>query len=120
MDDLRKTIQKLENCLSAMVSMLEIASINGSMQSSLTQPTSKLPIQCERPLPGHQFCLILIVWSSELPKRVGFRAAADAMRILFDMLNIDTKVPSHDAIEQWTLRLGVASMKNPFKDGRRE
>ena len=119
LDDLRKTIQKLENCLSDMASELENARINGAMQSSLTQTTSELPIQRERPLSGHQFCLTSIALSIELAKRVGFRAAADAMQILFDMLNIDMKVPSHDAIEQWTLRLGVASMKNPFKEGQR-
>lgn len=61
----------------------------------------------------------MIATSIELAKRVGFRAAADALKILFDMLKIDLKIPSHDAIEQWTLRLGVASLKNTFDKGQR-
>ncbi|MEP0347222.1 hypothetical protein [Rhodopirellula bahusiensis] len=47
-------------------------------------------------------------------KRVGFRAAADVLQLVLDMLGTDLKVPSHDAIEQWTLRLGVASLKDTF------
>ena len=77
------------------------------------------PIAKSRPLPGHQYCVELIAHSIELAKRVGFRAAADAMSIIFKLLGLDLKVPSHDAIEQWTLRLGVASLKNTFtKDDR--
>jgi len=55
----------------------------------------------------------------ELGKRVGFRAAADAMKIVFDMLGIELSVPSHDAIEQWTLRLGVALSKDNLKKEER-
>jgi hypothetical protein len=57
----------------------------------------------------------MIAGAIELGKRVGFRAAADAMQIVFDMLKIEVTVPSHDAIEQWTLRLGVASLNETFR-----
>ena len=71
-----------------MVSKLENARINGEMQSSLTQTNSELPIQRERPLQGHHLCLSSIALPIELAQRVGFRVTADAMQILFDMLNI--------------------------------
>ena len=29
--------------------------------------------------------------------------------------HMETKVPSHDAIEQWTLRLGVGLLKDTFR-----
>lgn len=70
-------------------------------------------------MPGFQFSLTIIAMAIELGKRVGFRAAADAMQIVFDNLKLDMKVPSHDAIEQWTLRLGVASLSDTFKKGER-
>jgi len=51
-------------------------------------------------MPSFQFNLTTIAAAIELGKRVGFRAAADAMKIVFDMLGIEMDVPSHDAIEQ--------------------
>ena len=51
-------------------------------------------------MPGFLFNLTTIAAAIELGKRFGFRAAADAMKIFFDMLGIEMKVPSHDAIEQ--------------------
>lgn len=90
-----------------------------AQHASIGQPAQTLRIQSERPMPGFQFNLTMIATSIELAKRVGFRAAADALKILFGMLKIDLKIPSHDAIEQWTLRLGVASLKNTFDQGQR-
>ena len=84
------------------------------MQSS-AEPSHDVPLfQRERPLPGHQFGLVLIAVSIQLAKRVGFRATTDVLRIVFEMLEIEMGIPSHDAIEQWTLRLGVASLKGTF------
>ncbi len=70
-------------------------------------------------MPGFQFTLRLIVMAIELGKRVGFRGAAEAMQIIFAGLDMDMKVPSHDAIEQWTLRLGVGLLKDTFVQGQR-
>lgn len=118
-DNLRQTSLELEKRLSDITSQLEHATAEVARQLSIERPSCELSIQRERPLPGHQFCLTSIALSIELGKRVGFRAAADALQTMFDMLHIDMKVPAHDAIEQWTLRLGVASLKNPFKVGER-
>jgi hypothetical protein len=76
-------------------------------------------IEQEKPMPGFQFTLRLIVMAIELAKRVGFRGAAEAMQIMFAGLGMTTKVPSHDAIEQWTLRLGVGLLKDTFLPGQR-
>ena len=66
--------------------------------------------QRDRPLPGHQFGVRLTAMSIELAKRVGFRATEFVLQTVFDTLGLTLKVPSHDAIEQWTLRLGVAEL----------
>ena len=55
-------------------------------------------------MPGLQFNLTTIATAIELGKRVGFRAAADAMQIVFDMLEIDMRVPSHDAYRAGSIR----------------
>jgi hypothetical protein len=73
--------------------------------------------QDERPMPGHQYGVRLIALCIELAKRVGFHAAEFVIDSVFNALGIEMKVPSHDAIEQWTLRLGVAELNNDaFKD----
>lgn len=76
-------------------------------------------LQSDRPLPGHQFGVKLIAASIELAKRIGFRATEFVWSFLFELLGIDLKVPSHDAIEQWTLRLGVAQLQDTFTRDQR-
>ena len=73
----------------------------------------------ERPMPGHQFGVHLIALCIELAKRIGFRKTQFAIEKVFRALDIDLKVPSHDAIEQWTLRLGVAELNDTFSQDQR-
>lgn len=90
-----------------------------AMRSAIEPSGSPPRIELERPMPGFQFTLRLIAMAIELGKRVGFRGAAEAMQIMFAGLEMDMKVPSHDAIEQWTLRLGVGLLKDTFVPGQR-
>lgn len=112
---LQRQFLELKKQLSDTTRELELANAELTFRSAIEQPDSAPLIHQERPMPGFQFNLTMIAGAIELGKRVGFRAAADAMQIVFDMLKIDMKVPSHDAIEQWTLRLGVASLNDTFK-----
>ena len=112
---LQRQFLELKKQLSDTTRELELANAELTFRSAIEQPDSAPLIHQERPMPGFQFNLTMIAGAIELGKRVGFRAAADAMQIVFDMLEIDMKVPSHDAIEQWTLRLGVASLNDTFK-----
>jgi hypothetical protein len=117
--DLQRRVRELEKRLSDTTSQLRNAHAELLQRASTERPMISHPIQCEKPLPGHQFGVTLIAAAIELAKRVGFRAASDALEILFGLLKIDQKVPSHDAIEQWTLRLGGASLKETFTKGDR-
>jgi len=65
----------------------------------------------DRPLPGHPFGVRLIALYIELAKQVGFRAAAFVVKLMLEFWGVDQKVPSHDAIAQWTMRLGVAARR---------
>lgn len=111
---LRERNKELEKRLNDTTSQLEIARAELLHRTVTQSPTISHPIERERPLPGHQYGVSLIATAIELAKRVGFRAAADVLALLFAFLKIDLKVPSHDVIEQWTLRLGVASLQETF------
>lgn len=109
----RNCVQQLKQRLADSTAQLELAQAELA-QTILNHETAPQPFGNERPLPGHQFCVSLIVMAIALGKRVGFRAAADVLQIMFDSLKIPLAVPSHDAIEQWSLRLGVANLRQPF------
>ena len=115
LDRMQQQFLEVKKRLNATVRGLEIANAELALRSTIEQPTSNLAVLQERAMPGFQFNLTTIATAIELGKRVGFRAASDAMKIVFDMLGIEIKVPSHDAIEQWTLRLGVALSKDTFR-----
>jgi hypothetical protein len=46
-----------------------------------------------------------------------FRPAQTAVRMIFDWLGIDVKVPSFDSIRVWACRVGIAQLKRPVRDG---
>ena len=88
-------------------------------EQSDERPSAVPALERDRPLPGHQFGVQLIALCIELAKQIGFRGTERTLKKLFEMLGLDMKVPSHDAIEQWTLRLGVGELKDTFtKDDR--
>ena len=111
LDETQLQLRELKNRLRQNICERDHAAAEADLRSLIEQPSHCLPFPSERPMPGFQFNLTTIATAIELGKRVGFRAAADAMQIVFDMLEIDMRVPSHDAIEQWTLRLGQSWKK---------
>jgi len=88
-------------------------------QQASQEVTPPDALQNDRPLRGHQFGVKLIAASIELAKRIGFRATEFVWSFLFELLGIELKVPSHDAIEQWTLRLGVSELQDTFTKDQR-
>jgi hypothetical protein len=112
-------IQQRTKELKDATNKLEILQAELAMRSAIEPCVSSRLFEGEKPLPGFQFTLRLIVMAIELAKRVGFRGAAEAMQIMFAGLGVETRVPSHDVIEQWTLRLGVGLLKDTFMPGQR-
>jgi hypothetical protein len=96
----------------------QLAWVNARLAREQLEPDVRVPWQDERPMPGHQYAVGLIALSIELAKRVGFHAAEFVIDSVFNALGIDMKVPSHDAIEQWTLRLGVAELNDDAFKGQ--
>ena len=96
-DELRQEVRELRKRLSDNNKELQLARAQLAMQAS-SEPSQSVPlIRRERPLPGHQFNLSMIATSIELAKRVGFRAAADVLGIVFDALGIDMTVRANSA-----------------------
>ena len=52
-----------------------------------------------------------------LAKEIGFRPTETALKIVFDWLDIDTKIPSFDSIRVWSCRVGIAQLKLVTRDG---
>lgn len=101
-DEQAKRIQELEKTL-----------------TSLREQTIRLPDDPK--LPHHCFGPKLISMCCNLAVAVGFRAAEKALKIFFDFLQIETKLPTFETIRTWLKRAGVARLllnKAKLKDGQ--
>ena len=72
------------------------------------------PLLSEMPIAGHCFAATMIALCINLAKRIGFRSAQRALQIVVDSLKLDVEIPSHDAIRNWTCRLGVGELEDTF------
>ena len=99
LDDLQSRFLELNQLLRDSTCELENTKAELILRSAIKQPPIEPLIYREMPMSGFQFNLTTIAAAIELGKRVGFRAASDSMKIVFDMLGIEMKVPSHDAIK---------------------
>ena len=68
------------------------------------------------PLPQHSYGPKMISLCLNLCKRVGFRPAATALKIVFEWLGIDAKVPSWDSMRCWSCRVGIANLQEPVEE----
>lgn len=63
------------------------------------------------PLRRHSYGARLMALSVSLAKRVGLRASADVLKIMFQWLDVPVKIPSWQNIRGWLCRLGVDDLK---------
>ena len=71
----------------------------------------KLP--SDLPLPHHSYGSKMISLCLNLCQRIGFRPAESSLKIVFDWLGIDAKIPSFDVMRVWACRAGVAQLQLP-------
>jgi hypothetical protein len=76
------------------------------------------PLRSEMPIAGHCFTATVIALCINLAKTIGFRPARRALKVVVDSLSLNTKVPSHDVIRNWTCRLGVGELEDTFHKGQ--
>jgi hypothetical protein len=65
-------------------------------------------------IPNHQFTATMIRLCINLAKQIGFRPARRALQLIFAALHITLKVPSHDVMRQWVLRVGLGELQDTF------
>jgi hypothetical protein len=66
------------------------------------------------PLKGHRFGCRLICLAVNLVRVVGLRATERVLKMVWEWLGVSTPVPHWTTIRQWTLRVGVAALKEPL------
>ena len=78
----------------------------------LRQKPIRLP--AELPLPNHSYGPGMIALCLNLAKKIGFRSTSTALRIVFDHLGMEGKIPHHESIRSWMCRVGIAETKKSF------
>jgi hypothetical protein len=81
----------------------------------LRQQPMTLP--SDLPLPHHSYGPKMISLCLNLCKEIGFRPTETALKVVFDWLGIDAKIPSFDSIRLWSCRVGIAQLKLLVRDG---
>jgi len=76
--------------------------------ATIEQPLERMPIA------GHCFAARMVVLCIDLAKQIGFRPAQRALQTVVNALKLDVKVPSHDAIRNWSCRVGVGELEDAF------
>jgi hypothetical protein len=82
-------------------------------QESSNLRQQPVTLSTDLPLPHHTFGPKMISLCLNLSNRLGFRPTETALRVIFDWLGIETRLPSHDSIRSWSLRAGIAKLQQP-------
>jgi transposase-like protein len=87
--------------------------ISELQQQASNQPQFQLPSDLS--VPGQQFGARMIELSINMASQIGIRPTVRALKILFNWLKLDPRLPSKDTIRCWMQRLGVARMEKTGK-----
>jgi hypothetical protein len=66
-------------------------------------------------MPGHQFSAEVISLCCQLSQFIGLRAVPKALKCICEAFDIALKIPSRDAVRNWSCRNGVAILKQAQK-----
>ena len=82
------------------------------MQQERDEARASVNLPHDPPVGTHGYGARMISLSVNLAMSIGFRATARAIRIFYDAYGLKKEItPGHDSIRNWSMRLGVASMK---------
>lgn len=70
-----------------------------------------ITLPSDLPLPHHTYGPKMISLCLSLCKEVGFRPAETAIKIIFDWLQIQTRIPTWHSMRSWACRAGVAGLE---------
>ena len=82
------------------------------LQQELAELTSQpMRLPHDPKLPYHSFGANMISMCCNLAVAIGFRPAENALKIFWEYLGLDTKLPVFETIRTWLQRVGVARLK---------
>jgi hypothetical protein len=73
------------------------------------------PLPEDPPINGHGYGLRMVTLAVNLARTVGLRGAQRVIRVVFDWLSVDQKVPHWTTIRNWLQRVGVAAVEEPVE-----
>ena len=82
-------------------------------QKNITRGT-QIDLPADPPIGTHGYGARMVCLAVELAQAVGFRGAERVLRIVFDWLGVEQKLPSFSTIRHWIQRLGVAALNEPI------
>lgn len=85
-----------------------LAQEQARVQELREQPIS---LPADLPVKGHTYGPKMISLCLTLVQRLGFRPAEAALTIVFEFLGISAKIPSHDAMRSWSMRVGIGLLE---------
>lgn len=69
----------------------------------------------ERGIASHTFGARMIALCVNLAKHLSFGAVPRVLRLVFEALGLEIKVPSHDSVKYWCKRVGLSHLKRARK-----
>ena len=80
---------------------------------SIPRPALLLP--ADAPLGKHGFGARMVCLAINLAQVVGLRGSHRALKVFFEWLNVEQRIPHPTTIRNWLLRVGVAAMREPWE-----
>lgn len=68
------------------------------------------------PIKGHGYGPRTVALAVELAKICGFRGAERSMKLMFDWLGVEQKIPRWTSIRNWIQRIGIACLTAPMEE----
>lgn len=75
----------------------------------------RLCLPADPPVGSHGYGARMVCLSVALAQAVGFRGAERVLRIVFEWLGVEVKLPSFTTIRHWFQRVGLATVKEPLE-----
>lgn len=115
-EELRQKQERLQNELRASEERRRQTQQLLLQQQQENEQLRKQPITLptDLPLPNHTYGPRMIALCMNLSKHIGFRPTETALRILFEWLGIDAKIPSFSSTRIWMCRAGIAQLQMPM------
>lgn len=85
-----------------------------SQREARSRQPQALLLPADPPLGKHGFGVRMICLAVNLARVVGLRGAHRALKVFFEWLKVEQRIPHPTTIRNWLLRAGVAEMREPL------